>query len=127
MTRIELKPFRRALEARQAQLEALMRNRGSIAAGAGADLFDQIQNASESDLAMGELERVSAGLHEVRAALDRVDAGKFGWCLGCEEALSLKRLAAMPWAALCVVCREAADRRAALPGMAMGGPLLDAS
>jgi DnaK suppressor protein len=51
-------------------------------------------------------------LREIRAALQRIDRGSFGICLNCEEGISAKRLAAVPWTALCIVCQEAADRMA---------------
>jgi RNA polymerase-binding transcription factor DksA len=31
-------------------------------------------------------------------------------CLNCEEEIAAKRLAAVPWAALCIVCQEVAER-----------------
>ena len=46
----------------------------------------------------------------MRTALRRVHAGTFGICAGCEENINPKRLAAVPWASLCIACQEAADR-----------------
>jgi len=43
-------------------------------------------------------------------ALDRVRSGVFGLCASCEEPISPKRLAAVPWASCCIVCQEAQDR-----------------
>jgi DnaK suppressor protein len=57
-------------------------------------------------------------LSEVRAALNRVHLGTFGICLDCEEEISPKRLAAVPWASLCIVCRTAAEDRPAAPRIA---------
>ena len=59
---------------------------------------------------MGTLNRESIWLREIRAALARIDSGGFGICLNCEEDIGAKRLAAVPWAPLCIVCQEAADR-----------------
>jgi len=118
MTKAELARVRGALEARQAELEELLRSREVIAVNSSADIFDQIQYATERDLAVGVLERKSARLSEVRAALRRIQLGTFGICLDCEEEISPKRLAAMPWASSCIVCRESAEDRLASPGMA---------
>jgi DnaK suppressor protein len=116
MTRIELDAFRRTLESRQAELEDGSSNRESMAVEASPDELDRIQRASEQDYAMGNLERDSVGLREVRTALGRVRAGTFGVCAGCDENINLKRLAAVPWASCCIVCQEAADRgRRAFP------------
>jgi len=46
----------------------------------------------------------------VRAALRRIDEGTFGVCLHCEEDISPKRLAAVPWTPFCIQCQEIADR-----------------
>ena len=43
-------------------------------------------------------------------ALRRIEDGSFGVCLHCEEDISPKRLAAVPWAAFCIQCQEIADR-----------------
>ena len=59
---------------------------------------------------MGAIDRESLQLREIRAALERVANGSYGVCLNCEEDISPKRLSAVPWTALCIVCQEAADR-----------------
>ena len=59
---------------------------------------------------MDNLERRSKRLREVRAALRRIDGGTFGICVGCEDNINPRRLAAVPWASSCIVCQEVADR-----------------
>jgi DnaK suppressor protein len=61
-------------------------------------------------MAIDNLERQSDRLHEVQSALRRIDLATFGTCLDCEEDISLKRLAAVPWSPSCIACQEAADR-----------------
>jgi DnaK suppressor protein len=61
-------------------------------------------------MAIGNIERDSSRLREVRAALRRIGAGIFGICVECEADINPKRLAAIPWASSCMVCQEAADR-----------------
>ena len=92
-----------------------MRNREAIAIDPAADVLDQIQHASEREMAIRNLERDSFHLSEVRGALNRIRIGTFGICGDCEELISLKRLAALPWTASCLVCREAADRNRTSP------------
>ena len=113
MTTKEIADFRTVLETRQTELEALLRNREVIAVNLNSDLLDQIQHAQEREMAIGNLERASARLAEVRTALQRIQLGTFGICGDCEEEVSIKRLAAVPWATSCLACREAADRRQA--------------
>jgi DnaK suppressor protein len=72
--------------------------------------MDEIQYASERDMAIRSVDRESALLRDVRAALRRVQDGTFGTCIDCESAISPKRLAAVPWAPRCIQCQEVADR-----------------
>lgn len=46
-------------------------------------------------------------LREIDEALARIDDGGYGTCLECDEAISMKRLDALPWARYCVTCQEA--------------------
>jgi DnaK suppressor protein len=110
MKKTELNAFRKALETRQTELGHGNQNRSALAVEANADELDRTQNANDRDCAISNLERGSSRLREVRAALRRMDAGTFGICAGCEEDISPKRLAAVPWAPFCIVCQEAADR-----------------
>ena len=110
MTRTELNKFRNVLENIQTDLGSGIRNREALAIESSPDDLDRIQNASERDYAMSNLERNSSRLREAQAAIRRIGAGTFGVCTGCEEDISPKRLAAVPFASLCIVCQEAADR-----------------
>lgn len=108
MTNTELNAFRNTLESRLADLGS--GNRDALAIESSPDELDRIQHASERDYAMGNLERNSSRLREVRQALHRIDAGTFGVCVECDGNIKPKRLAAVPWAAACIVCQEAEDR-----------------
>jgi DnaK suppressor protein len=52
-------------------------------------------------------------LREISDALHRIETGQYGVCLECEEAISTKRLEALPWARYCVTCQEAIAARIA--------------
>jgi DnaK suppressor protein len=107
----DLNKFRAMLEARIADLERSVSRRDGIAVEATADTVDQIQRASELALAVSYIDRESKQLQNARAALRRIHDGVFGVCGECDEEISLKRLLAIPWASLCVVCQESLDRR----------------
>jgi DnaK suppressor protein len=115
MTRNELKRFQGILIARQTELEHAVRNREALAIDTSHDELDRVQQATEREMAIDNLERQSDRLHEVQSALRRFDAGTFGTCLNCEEHISLKRLAAVPWSPSCITCQEAADRNRSQP------------
>jgi DnaK suppressor protein len=102
--------YRSILEHREAELAQVMRKRDGIAIEKSADQMDEIQYASERDLAICNVDRESIQLREVRAALRRIHDGTFGTCPVCESEISPKRLAAVPWAMRCIACQGAADR-----------------
>ena len=110
MTKSALNTHRSVLEAEQAELVQLVRNRDGIAIEKSPDAFDEVQHATERELAIRNLDRESNLLRNVRAALRRIEDGSYGVCLHCEEDISPKRLAAVPWTAFCIQCQEIADR-----------------
>jgi DnaK suppressor protein len=98
------------LDRKVAELVHVLRKRDGIAIEKSADQMDEIQYASERDLAIRNVDRESRLLRQVKAALRRIHDGSFGACVDCESAISPKRLAAVPWAPRCIQCQEAADR-----------------
>jgi len=110
MTKTELNKFRQILEARRAELSDILRRRDEIAIEKSPDAIDEVTRAAERELAIRNLDRESQLLRNVRAALRRIEDGSFGVCAHCEEDISPKRLAAVPWAPFCIRCQEAADR-----------------
>ena len=110
MIKSEMNKFKKILETKQAELEKIVRNRDAIAIEKSADALDEVQHASERELAIRNLDRESNLLRSVRLALRRIEDGSFGTCLHCEEDISPKRVAAVPWAANCIQCQELADR-----------------
>ena len=120
----EIGGFQEILERKEAELDRVLRKRDGIAIEKSADQMDEIQYATERELAMRNVDRESHLLRQVKAALKRVHDGSFGICMECESAISPRRLAALPWASLCIQCQEAADRdrqeRTESPGESLG-------
>jgi DnaK suppressor protein len=110
MTKVELNKFKNTLEAKQTELVHQVRNRDGIAIEKSPDALDEVQHAAERELAIRNLDRESNLLRNVRGALQRLNEGAFGVCLHCEEEISPKRLAAVPWTSYCIRCQEMADR-----------------
>jgi DnaK suppressor protein len=50
-------------------------------------------------------------MEAIQAALARLDAGTYGICETCGEAISAARLTAMPMARRCVACQERLEHR----------------
>ncbi len=104
----------KAVEARLQALAAEYRERAAkigldIREGLPADAEEratQLENADVLD-ALGR-EAVVEGAR-VEAALARLQAGTYGRCVDCGEAIEVGRLQAYPAAARCTDCKEAAE------------------
>src|SRR6185295_14123424 len=71
--------------------------------------IETVQLASEREFSARAMEREAKSLAQIGTALKRIEDGEFGICLECEEPISPKRLAAVPWAAYCLRCQEMRD------------------
>ena len=77
------------LERQEVELVQVLRRReGIVIAEKSPELMDEIQYASERELAMRNADRESNLLREVRAALRRIHDGSFGTCIECEWAIT---------------------------------------
>jgi DnaK suppressor protein len=123
----EMAGFREILQRKEAELVQALRTRDGIAIEKSADQMDEIQYASERDLAIRNVDRDSKLLRNVRAALRRIHDGSFGTCLECEWAINPKRLAALPWATHCIRCQDAADRNGQDTAEVLSEDLVDAA
>jgi DnaK suppressor protein len=109
MNETELARFEAILTARVAEMERVIRNCDGIAVERSPDQLDEIQRASERALVVCNLDREYEQLRSARSALRRIQDGTFGTCQHCDEDIHPKRLAAVPWAPLCIGCQEAED------------------
>jgi DnaK suppressor protein len=110
MSKTELEKYRKILETKKAELSGGLRNREDIVIEKTPDALDEVQLAGERELAIRNLDRETNLLRQVRLALARMNDGSYGTCMHCEEDIKPKRLEAVPWAAYCITCQEAADR-----------------
>jgi DnaK suppressor protein len=110
MTKTDLEKFRNTLETKRAELSGSLRNRDEIVIEKAPDALDEVQLAGERELAIRNLDRDSNMLRQIRRALGRIADGSYGVCLHCDEDISPKRIAAVPWAAYCIKCQEQVDR-----------------
>jgi DnaK suppressor protein len=105
-----LELVKEVLKSKMKESRATTRSRDSIRIQQAADPVDMTQEAAERETAMENLDRETALARRVRAAMERIDRGSYGVCLECQEPISPKRLKAIPWAELCIICQEWADR-----------------
>ena len=74
-----------------------------------SDSMDELVLANERDLIVEALNREAMLLRQISEALERIETGDYGVCLQCGGDISTKRLAALPWAVLCLNCQEVED------------------
>jgi DnaK suppressor protein len=113
MTTTKNAEVRRILEAKRRELLTGSSDRDEILIENAAEEFDRLQQQLNREVAIRNLDRESKLLKEVQGAISRLEDDSFGICLRCEEEIPEKRLKALPWAAYCVSCQEALDRRRA--------------
>jgi DnaK suppressor protein len=109
--RTDLEPYRITLLAERARL---LEERGAtivapdpMTYGSQAAAASQVF-AQQRDLALRD--RTDQHLELVEAALERIEAGTFGRCVRCGEAIAPERLDALPWAPRCIDCQRTLDR-----------------
>ncbi|MCC6588191.1 MAG: TraR/DksA family transcriptional regulator [Bryobacterales bacterium] len=117
MTSSQMKDYRHTLKALRTELINSLPGRDGIFIEQTSDALDQTQSAADRDLAVETLNRHSARLREIDAALARIKDGTYGICLHCEEEIGPRRLKAVPYTGYCIACQQRRDAR----GMALAG------
>jgi RNA polymerase-binding protein DksA len=70
---------------------------------------DTLNVERERDLALSA--SATQAVEEIDRALSRMDAGTYGICERCGKKISVARLEALPFAALCIECKSREERR----------------
>jgi DnaK suppressor protein len=79
-------------------------------AEATQDPADMAANAYTKELLMSMSTNDRQLLESIDAALDRIQAGKYGKCVHCGDPIQEKRLEAVPWARHCLTCQDLNER-----------------
>lgn len=79
------------------------------------DPYGSASLTHDDEVAAAVVERRARELEQVDRALADIDAGRYGVCSDCGEAISEARLKVLPFATRCVGCQASfeAERRAA--------------
>ncbi len=109
-TPTEIRTPRAVLENKLAELTAGFQDRSGLTIENSADMLDIIRMATDRDVLVERMNISAQMLSDIREALARLDKGEYGVCEDCDEAISPRRLQAIPWARMCVKCQEARDR-----------------
>ena len=76
-----------------------------------ANIADDAVQSYERQLMMGLGEKEFEKLRLVEEAIEKLDEGQYGICLGCEELISEERLTVIPFASHCVDCLEIIEKQ----------------
>ena len=60
----------------------------------------------DREFSLGILESEQEELREIDVALGRLDGDTYGFCESCEKPIRMARLQALPYARLCVECKQ---------------------
>jgi DnaK suppressor protein len=82
-----------------------------------ADPSDRATIEEENLLEQRVRDRERKHLHKIEAALNRIDAGSYGYCLESGEPIGLRRLLVRPTAEYCLEVQEVHERRERLHGL----------
>jgi len=110
MTKQEI---RKILLAKQKELDSFQVRREDIAIQKNAEVMDEIQQHADRTLALDSLTRNWETASLIAEALQRIEDGTYGMCAECDEPVSEKRRAAIPWAKYCIRCQMSVDKSSA--------------
>lgn len=110
----DIEVMRKQLKAKRREvLEGVSRARemGSVETESGApDIADRATSAFQREFSFALSENEGKLLRMIDDAIARLDNGRFGLCVHCEQPIERQRLQAIPWARHCIACQELQDR-----------------
>jgi len=102
--------IKQRLLARKRELEVELQNLAESRAGVEAesvqDPLDQAIKSSIEDLSISLEENGRDEYARIIEALGMLEAGTYGFCIDCEQPISVKRLELYPNATRCISCQE---------------------
>ena len=117
---LDLGRFRQALESERDRLRhavqavhhdgSLLYESGDLSIGSGDHIADSATETYMRELDDGLEENAEHLLGEIEAALGRIDDGTYGLCVNCGKPIGEQRLAAVPYATLCIDDKRAQER-----------------
>jgi len=70
------------------------------------DLADKAESSYTKEFLLSLSDSERAQLNKIDEALKRLGKDEFGQCRACGKPIGEKRLNAIPWASLCIACKE---------------------
>ena len=98
---------RAALQERLATLTArLEKIQGHLRDPGNRDWQEQATERQNDEILEHLDEAEAREVQEIRAALQRIEAGSYGECARCGEGIAPARLEALPYASVCIGCAD---------------------
>jgi DnaK suppressor protein len=77
------------------------------------DLADKAESSYTKEFLLSLSNAEREELTQIDGAIKRLARGEYGVCQSCQKEIGKKRLAALPWTALCIDCQEKAESETA--------------
>jgi DnaK suppressor protein len=107
MEKAQIERFKEILTTKREELRrGLTKEERHEAHDFGRDEGDRANFSQSKEMTFRQKAHERGLLLLVEAALSRIDAGTFGECLSCGQAINIKRLNAVPWSRYCITCQE---------------------
>jgi len=89
----------------QEALEAVKSSASEIS-GLSNHIADCATDSFQHEVELCMLSKESDVVEQIDEAIERIEAGEFGTCLGCESEIPSERLNVLPHTRFCVTCQE---------------------
>lgn len=104
---VDTAKYRKILEARLAELQERLREIDDALDSQQTKDWEELATEREGDEVLEQMG--SSGqveIAKIKAALDRMDEGEFGYCVSCGDEISPERLDVVPYTPFCRSCAE---------------------
>jgi DnaK suppressor protein len=71
-----------------------------------AGFSDRSHSTEERSRLISVARALRSNLRDVERALAKIDGGTYGMCERCGDPIAAERLEALPWAVLCIDCKQ---------------------
>jgi len=122
LTKEQLKQFRQLLITERAkfanEIRSIAQDTSKSPRDASGDLSgytvhmaDMSADTYDRELTPSMLSNEQEVLYQIDDALKRLDEGSFGICSQCNQAITMSRLRAVPYASMCIDCQRVKEQK----------------
>jgi len=72
---------------------------------------DSAHSTAERARMLSVMKALRSNLRDVNRAVTKMELGTYGTCESCGQPISIERLEALPWAILCIDCKQRGEGR----------------